>query len=165
MRSRYVLALGVVAFIVVAVIVCTKILDSRIDDETRIRNMIATIADSTEKHNLREISRHLHTDFTADFHFEGYNMDRDTAMAILRRIFMSNQVIRVTVRDVSVEIIDETTATARFVATARVARTAGSREEDILRQYRGNERFLLTFKKEDGDWEIIRSQDIRSTAD
>lgn len=160
MRPRYLLALGVVAFIVVAMIVYTKILDSLIDDETRIRNVIATIADSMGERNLREISRHVHTDFTT----EAYNLDRPTAMAILRRIFLSYPIIRVTVRDVSVEIIDETTAKARFVATARGARSADSHEKDIL-QHRGSERFLLTFKKEDGDWEIIRSQIIRSTAD
>ena len=165
MRQRYVVALAVVAFIVVGMIVYSKILDSLTDDETRIRNVIATITDSMAERGFREISRHVHADFTADFRVEGCNMDRPMAMAILRRVFLTYPIIRVKVRDVSVEIIDETTATARFVATARAARSAGSREEDILQQHRGSERFLLTFKKEDGDWKIIRSQDIKSTAD
>ena len=160
MRQRYVVALAVVAFVVVGMIVYSKILDSLMDDETRIRNVIATITDSMEERGFREISRHVH----ADFQTEAHNMDRDMAMAILRRVFLRYPVIRVKVRGLSVEIIDETTATARFMATASGARSANSRDEDIL-QHRENKRFLLTFKKEDGDWQIIRSQIIRSTAD
>jgi len=159
MRRRYV-ALGVVVFIVAALVAYTQLLDDLADDESLIRSAIRTIADSAEERDLRAISRHVH----ADFHSEAQNMDRATAMAVLRRIFLSYPVIRVKVRGVSVKIIDETTAEARFIATVRAASSAASSGENLLR-HRGSERFLLTFKKEGDRWQIIRSRIIRSTAD
>ena len=119
MRRRYV-ALGVVVFIVAALVAYTQLLDDLADDESLIRSAIRTIADSAEERDLRKISRYVHT----DFHSEAQNMDRATAMAVLRRIFLSSPVIRVRVRGVSVKIIDETTAEARFIATVRAASSA-----------------------------------------
>jgi hypothetical protein len=159
MKTQY-KAAAVVVFVLAGIFVYIIVLDRLTTDEARIRTAINTIVDSVEAHNLRKISGFLH----ADFQTEAYNLDRPTALAILARGFAAYRVIRANVRDVTVKIVDDTTAEARFIATVRAARRANSTGEDLLR-YRGSDRFLVTFKKEDGDWLIIKSEIIRSTAD
>ena len=159
MKARYKTA-GVAVLVVVALFAYSLILDRLTPDEARIRTAINTIVDSAEERSLRKISAYLHD----DFHEEELDLDRKTTLAIMGRVFLAYPVIRARVRGLTVEIIDEATAQARFIGTASAARSPDSPGEDLLR-HRHSERFLVTFKKEDSKWLIIRSQTVRSTAD
>jgi len=159
MKARYAAA-WVAVLVVAALFAYSLILDRLTTDEARIRTAINTIVDSAEERNLRRISAYLHD----DFHEEELNLDRETTLSIMGRVFLTYPVIRARVRGLMVKIIDETTAEARFIGTASAARSPDSPGEDLL-HHRRSDRFLITFKKEDGKWLIIRSQTVRSTAD
>jgi len=159
MRPRYVAA-SVAVLVIVAIFAYSLILDRLATDENRIRTVINTIVDSAEKRNLRKISGCLH----ADFREEELDLDRRTTIDIMGRLFLTYPVIRAEVQGVNVKIIDEATAEARFIGSASAARSPDSPGEELLR-YRRSDRFLITFKKENGKWRIIRSRAARSTAD
>ncbi|HUU70607.1 MAG TPA: hypothetical protein VM223_13560 [Planctomycetota bacterium] len=150
----------VLAFIAGAILIFRLVLGRAISDEQRIRNTINVLADSAEDRNLRKITGLMHDDFRA----EEFTYDRQTCIDLMRQVFFTYKVIRVRLRDVSVKIIDDSTAEAIFIATVSASQSPDSAGEDLTRQ-RGSDRFRLTFKKVNGTWLVYRSAVVRSTAD
>jgi len=150
----------VLAFIAGGILIFGVILRRAISDEQQIRNTINLLADSAEDHNLRKITGFMHDDFRA----EEFTYDRQTCIDLMRQTFFTYKVIRVKLRDVSVKIVDDTTAEALFVANVTVSQTPDAPGDDLTR-YRNDDRFRLTFKKVDGKWLVFRSAVAQSTAD
>ena len=65
----------------------------------------------------------------------------------------------------TVDILDENTAEARFIATVRASRSGAPPGEDMLEEFCGSDRFVVTFAKEEGDWKVLKAGILRSTAD
>jgi len=150
----------VLAFIAGAILAFRLILGRAISDEQRIRNTIGLLANAAEERNLREITGFMHDDFRA----EEFTYDRQTCIDLMRHTFFTYKVIRVKLRDVSVKIIDDTTAEALFVANVTASQTPDAPGDDLAR-FRGDDRFRLTFKKVNGKWLVFRSAVVKSTAD
>jgi len=153
-------ALVVVAFVVVALLLYAKALDWLTTDEHRIRSIVHTIANAAEERDLWTISSYLHP----NFHSEIQNMDREEALSIIGYAFSHYRVIRTRLDGLTVKIIDDTTAEARFIATVRASRSGTPPGENLL-EFCGSDRFLVTLKKEDGDWLISGTEILRSTSD
>ena len=153
-------ALVIVLFVVVALLAYVKILDALTTDDHRIRSIVYKISNAAEERDLRTISSYLHS----DFHSEIKNIGRDEMLAMLRYAFTQYRTVRARFDSLTVDILDENTAEARFIATVRASRSGAPPGEDIL-EFCGSDRFVVTFAKEEGDWKVLKAGILRSTAD
>ena len=152
-----------VLIVVAAVLACLAVyklvLTSAGSDEDQVRGILSGAVEAAEGRNLKKLSGWLHEDFRAA---EGpYN--RNEVLDIVGKTFLAFHVIRVEMQGLEIQMVDETTARATFVATIRASLNARSSEQDLT-SYRGGDRFSLTFKKTGGKWLLLSSEAVKSTA-
>lgn len=118
-----------------------------VSEETRVRKVIASFERAAEAENLRECMSHISRDYSDEMGF-----DYRSAMFLGKDIFNTYDDIFIHVKGLKIEVKDKL-AKATFVATVFATRSGTQQREDMLRE-RGSDRFIVSFRKEEGGWKV-----------
>ena len=122
-----------------------------VSEGARVRKVIASFERVAEAENLRKCMSHISKDYSDEMGF-----DYRSAMFLGRDIFNTYDDIFIHVKGLKIEVKDKE-AKATFVATVFAARSGTQQREDLLRE-RGSDRFVVTFRKEEGGWKVLSSE-------
>jgi len=122
-----------------------------VSEEVRVRKVIASFERVAEAENLLKCMSHISKDYSDEMGF-----DYRSAMFLGRDIFNTYDNIFIHVKGLKIELRDKE-AKATFVATVFATRSGTQQRKNLLRE-RGSDRFIVTFRKEDGGWKVLSSE-------
>jgi len=122
-----------------------------VSEEALVRKVIASFERAAEAENLRKCVSHISKDYSGEIGF-----DYQSAMFLGRDIFNTYDDIFIHVKGLKIEVKGKE-AKATFVATVFATRSGTQQREDLLRE-RGSDRFVVTFRKEEGGWKVLSSE-------
>lgn len=124
---------------------------NRPSEEQKIQRILQEMGRAVERKDLLKILSYVAVEYEDDMGFDRYSLSRVGA-----NIFKTYQKLFVHLQDIAVEV-EEDQAQARLVALFLAARQGDDVKEDLLIE-RGSDRFIVTFRKMDHAWKIIRTE-------
>lgn len=123
-------------------------------DEERIRHAVHAMAEAAGRRHANDL-----LDFISPTRYhDRFHQDRSELGQTLRRVFFRYRSINVRVSEMEVELEagpDPRHAMVRFHAESRFSLAPDRPGEDLARHFRGTDRFVLEFRKEDdGAWRV-----------
>ena len=140
--------------VIVAVVGFRVWRNAAISEEERVRRVIQAGERAIEGKDLAGVAKHISADYS-----DAFEMDKRTAIMLAQRLFQEYDKFFIHLQALEVEIAEGgETAHARFMATV-LASYRGAVEQKRLVE-KGRDRFLLTFRKEDGNWRLLSAQQV-----
>lgn len=125
-------------------------------DAEKIEIIVEQVITAASHRNIRSMLHHVSDDYSDIFH-----ADKDKLHRNLQAMWFRYKAVKVTLRAAVVVTVDKgnpNLATADFQAEVLLGTSHEQQPADrMVENLRGSDRFRLYFRKEDGDWRVIRS--------
>ncbi len=120
-----------------------------VTDETRVKKLISVMASAVEKGDVLRLSDALAADYSDD-----WSMDKSMLLGAVGSFRSQYDALFIHISDLTVTVDpDGRKAQAVFIAKV-LAKAKGSLSESEVRA----ERFRLYFRKDDGNWKLVRAE-------